>query len=301
MSKYYYFLYDYVISSNVEIDLLTEINEEYVQNKKIITVEIKYNPNFDNRNSAFSFMHKKNQFLGKLKNCSFCIDYEKFLLTAETSDVYSAVLLLLNIPLSLLLLQDGKLLLHSSSCIHNEKLYVFIGEKGCGKSTLNVFLSQFDDFHLFSDDSICIDVVSKKIYPSYNFMKLTKDTEKLFKKIKNNFKISPTQLKPIKNKKIYSFNRKQETFNLNAINIIFINRCDEIIKKDIQYDILKIKYLSQNIVGESYFSQLQKEFSMDIIKSMVEENEILTSYITVPNLAEIDVNMKKRMINHIIA
>ncbi len=96
------------------------------------------------------------------------------------SDPGSVRLFLLSITMAALLTQRQKILLHASAIILNEKLILFIGESGAGKSSIAAELSR-RGYTLFTDDVCVLDTSQQKsdqvlAYASYPMMKLWDDT-----------------------------------------------------------------------------------------------------------------------------
>ena len=96
------------------------------------------------------------------------------------SDPGSVRLFLLSITMAALLTQRQKILLHASAIILNEKLILFIGESGAGKSSIAAEFSR-RGYTLFTDDVCVLDTSIEKsdqvwAYASYPMMKLWDDT-----------------------------------------------------------------------------------------------------------------------------
>ena len=96
------------------------------------------------------------------------------------SDPGTVRLFLLSISMAALLTQRQKILLHASAIILNEKLILFIGESGAGKSSIAAELSR-RGYALFTDDVCVLETSPDKsdqvlAYSSYPMMKLWDDT-----------------------------------------------------------------------------------------------------------------------------
>ena len=97
-----------------------------------------------------------------------------------TSDAGTVRLFLLSITMAALLTQRQKILLHASAIIWNEKLILFLGESGSGKSSIAAELSR-RGYNLFTDDVCVLETRQDNndqvlAYASYPMMKLWDDT-----------------------------------------------------------------------------------------------------------------------------
>jgi energy-coupling factor transporter ATP-binding protein EcfA2 len=109
----------------------------------------------------------------------------------------SVRLFLLSITMAALLTQRKKILLHASAILSKQKLILFIGNSGAGKSSIAAEFSK-RGFTLFSDD-VCVledtHASSSKVfsYASYPMMKLWEDTVMALddQKFDKNHKIIP--------------------------------------------------------------------------------------------------------------
>jgi len=115
----------------------------------------------------------------------------------ENAEKESVRLFLLSITMAALLTQRKKILLHASAILLNEKLILFIGDSGAGKSSIAAELSK-RGYTLFSDDVCVLDDVqsgSSKVlaYASYPMMKLWEETvlELNDQKFDRSYKIIP--------------------------------------------------------------------------------------------------------------
>jgi hypothetical protein len=89
-------------------------------------------------------------------------------------------LFLLSITMAALLTQRQKILLHASAIIQNEKLILFIGDSGAGKSSIAAELSK-RGYTLFTDDVCVLESATEQndqilAFASYPMMKLWEDT-----------------------------------------------------------------------------------------------------------------------------
>ena len=96
------------------------------------------------------------------------------------SDLGTVRLFLLSITMAALLTQRQKILLHASAIIQNEKLILFIGDSGAGKSSIAAELSK-RGYTLFTDDVCVLESGPEQndqifAFASYPMMKLWEDT-----------------------------------------------------------------------------------------------------------------------------
>lgn len=91
-------------------------------------------------------------------------------IVATTSSLEKIVRTIGNIPISILGMCTGKILLHCSSVMLNNSLYVFMGPKGTGKSTIAYKLIHYKGAVPFSDDALL--VCEDKVYSRGNDFKV---------------------------------------------------------------------------------------------------------------------------------
>lgn len=113
------------------------------------------------------------------------------------SDPGTVRLFCLSITMAAVLTQRHKILLHSSAIIFNEKLVLFLGDSGAGKSSIAAELSK-RNYTIFSDDVCVLEPRSEKnnevlAFSSYPMMKLWDDTVKELNNLKFDkiYKIRP--------------------------------------------------------------------------------------------------------------
>lgn len=171
-----------------------------------------------------------------------------------------------NIPLSVWLILNNRILLHTNGLVFNNKLYPFCGKKGVGKSTLvlsNVFNNK--NIKFFSDDTICIGFEKEKLfaYCPINIIKLHKDSYDLLID-DGNFEL---RQKNIMNKAYVEIEEKY-LHNCNKIELetlFLLDRnnnicCIEI--EDITNNLQKKEILVSNVIGYKY---LERTLLMKVI------------------------------------
>jgi hypothetical protein len=131
--------------------------------------------------TSFSKVLETGYFLNIASVARYLVTNGKTILVEpyENADIYNIRLFLLSNAMAALLLQRNKILLHASSIIHKDKLLLFLGESGAGKSSLAAEMSK-RGYTIFTDDVCVLNPVSEEeevtAVSSYPMLKLWDDT-----------------------------------------------------------------------------------------------------------------------------
>ena len=156
-----------------------------------------------------------------------------------------------NIPMSILLLLNNRILLHSSAFINNGKLYPICAEKGMGKSTLLAYAFSKGD-KVFCDDTLPLITIGNHIFAinSTSFIKLNSDScEKIgfedFENLEKNI-----------NNKAY-VETKSENSLISLDSLYFMSNSKKNIEvTSITSRIAANAFVYGNVVGISWFNHM---------------------------------------------
>lgn len=197
------------------------------------------------------------------------------------------------LPLTLILIYNGYVPLHCSAVENNGNIFLFMADKGIGKSTLALYLSKY--INIFTDDQLFVLGTDNKLFfkPS-NIMKLTHDSfmyiggEAEYSAYYNNF-----YNKAIINIDDKINNCRRLPQNLKIKKCFFLERYkgNNFKTESITKDITAKTKLFQNISLKKYLNQ--EDFSK-IIKSPFWDSytEIEYSKLYIPDITDYYNNIK---------
>lgn len=189
-----------------------------------------------------------------------------------------------------LLVQRNQILLHASAIIHNDKLVLFIGSSGAGKSSIAAEMTK-RGYSLFSDD-ICVlntgtdDDKPMTVYASYPMMKLWKKTIHALEdnRFSTSHKIRPNadkfgyffhdifKTKPLPVKKIFLLNPNPEQKGYESKKISGIEAFEWLSKNT-----YRAQFILDNKIQAIHFesiSQLIRKTEMLMISRPLDEGDI---------------------------
>lgn len=173
-----------------------------------------------------------------------------------------------NIPLSVYMLLEDRPILHCSGLQRNEDLYLFIGEKGVGKSTLVSFLEKMGFGNVYNDDTLCINR-DTQVYPAIPFVKLTDTSSALLNYNVDGLKrnVAGKYYFPIK-----TVGLKQPLF-IKSIFFIYPSDCgkkpvltsidnEKIVKSRLTASVVGVHYMSRQLIRQT----MQSSCLMNLVK-----------------------------------
>lgn len=158
---------------------------------------------------------------------------------------------LFNVPFSFMLNSLGMVMLHSSSCILNNRLLAFTAEKGVGKSTLLLKMLQYG-VRMYSDDSLTIADNNYLSFNSHSALK-TKD-EKLCKLCGDEKYVYDERIQ----KFIFEGDVVPQCRRLDRIYVLQRGNYDDYSILEINRRSERIAVLLNGIVGIKYYNNKQK-------------------------------------------
>ncbi len=254
---YFYSIYGLKAISNIKIPFLNEIDSESQFNiQPVIRLYIRITPTYIYNSAPFI------EYCEEI--CKIHFKHAKYILNLKNNSIYSesdslsnVFLSLFNIPYSIMLSNNGYILLHSSSCVYNNKLVVFVGKKGAGKSTI-LLKSAMQGSRFYSDDTLMIDstVTTIYAYKAPGGFKYTKDCFECFKDFIH-LKSEQLSFNPTSNKYIVQYKKEltiEEQQNLSSVFVISRHSQNSITLTEIESMIAKKALVINNIVGIKYYS-----------------------------------------------
>ena len=258
MSIRKYKLYNYVLKTDIEFDMLREISfQEELGQELFLFVN---QPKFEEPEYILHFEEDIVYYFFSKKNAIF----------VETSDINNLYSSFFNIPMSIYALLKNSVLIHCNGLIFNGSLFCFSGNKGLGKTTLALHMMKYGQ--LFSDDCIAFAIENDNVL-GYNASQIIKTCEDTFNIIYKNENYSDYY---------DTFSKKaHKKFDLvpnNSIEvkkIFFLNRSikNNFEVKEINSEIIKKMLITQSIVGTDYFhKELLEGFKNSKILQLIIDN-----------------------------
>ena len=167
-----YFAYSKYIEIDLEIPFLSQVSPK----SRPIDVTIKHKKNLSKDFINFNLLNGDNGLIHRPGIGFFHIEnpgsiYYDFDGKPSINDLLRVIL---NQCMAYFFFQEGKMSLHASSVIKNNKAFLFSGPSGSGKSSIAYMLS--DSFKIISEDLSVIDNFhSSYVYSSYPLIKLNLD------------------------------------------------------------------------------------------------------------------------------
>lgn len=226
-------------------------------------------------------------------NIQYYFDFGKNIIYVNNYTINSFNETIYFLPLTLILIYNGYVPLHCSAVENKGNIFLFMADKGIGKSTLALYLSKY--INIFTDDQLFVLGTDNKLFfkPS-NIMKLTHDSfmyiggESEYFSCYNKF-----YNKAIINIDDRINNYRQLPKNLKIKKCFFLERYkgDNFKTESITKDITAKTKLFQNISLKKYLNQ--EDFSK-IIKSPFWDSytEIEYSKLYIPDITDYYSNIK---------
>lgn len=248
---YNYFFYGYKLSTNICIPSM-ESNLPYI-NMEELFLDVKPL----NALSPVSDQIAQTLCLGI--NLKYHIYKNENRIVAFSDNVENVASTIYNVPAAIFLLYRNLFLLHTSAVEINGKIFCFAGNKGVGKSTLTLYLSQY--MNHYSDDALLIKMRGNVCVGirQNNLMKIDITTYRRltnrydFNKYPKNI-IGKAYLNP------YSIGHKTSTLVMTEIKKIYIIKRTD--KKEVNVRYLGNKYtksltICDNIVANNFMESDQ--------------------------------------------
>lgn len=282
---YRYILYDYIIETNRFCKYLKSISEKTFSNpKNIIKIEISNTvaQTKVNNDRIFRYKYTEKEMIGNWHDISFYMHFSKHYIRIYSDKEDDAFLFILNVPVSILLAYDNKIVFHSSNVLINNNIYSFSGPKGAGKSTTTAILSLgSENVTSFSDDTICIDVKNSMICSNYYVEKYTQNTLDL---LNYNKDIIDNSLDYKNNKYLKPVFYDGGLKELSSLHIYYLFRSDKFQSKVITNIYAKIDLFLRNIVGIKYFNKDIKNQIEDSANRIFYQNNFECQIIHMPEI-----------------
>lgn len=175
---------------------------------------------------------------------------------AFTKDVTYVEDSIINLPAALYCFMCDRLLLHCSSIVINNGVYALVGNKGLGKTTLSLMLSEH--YRLLGDDTLMVCGVNSagniEVVPSRTLSKLTAQTMSVFSE--NILEVSDFVLNSQKKLCRIQNSILDENvvrYQLNGFILLYRTKSDEIGLNIIRTQSTQRLLVMKNIVGIQYF------------------------------------------------
>ena len=278
-------VYNYVLCSEYKCDFLKEADATRQYENKTIQVDIEL-LTLSKKEKNFTYQYLSNAFKGKWNDVEFDVNFEKFSIRIVAPSVEIAFLILLNIPLSLLLLSDNKIILHCSCTMDEFGIYAFSGNKGDGKSTIAAIFAAHNRA-IFSDDTLCIDIDGKTVYSNNTIEKYSQNTVSMLEDLTD---VGDLTINEYNHKFIKRLDAYQAVQNLRKLNLVFLFRGDCFHCKKITNNSIKKNLFMNNIVGYKYVNQETKIKINQIVEKLFSSHEISVKILYIP---QIDINSIK--------
>ncbi len=273
---FFYKLLDYTLISTIHIPFLYEETNDNVERFKVIYLKVYYE-NYDNKSNGESVVIDFNY------NLTYIIYQNDNLIEVYTDSDEKVISSFFNVPLSIYMMRDNAVILHTSSIEIEGKIFAFCGEKGAGKSTLTFLLSQ--TYNFFSDDTLLLKKEKGGLYARniISIMRLCKDTYEKITQLNNfdNYQhnvVGKAYVSP------ENVNFKTSCVNFGQLKaIFFIKRISEPIFKLHKIDSSIVKYINivNNIVGSHYIRNewLLEEHTKELLKPIVDNVTMYKLYL----------------------
>lgn len=261
-NSYIYYSFGFKITSNYEIRGL-EKNKNSDFPFIPLLINLKISLDFDDIENPYGITKNDNVYILCFKKITYHITKSSIKVTCNSEELFFSTLF--NLPLSIVMTLNGRLLLHSSSFVHENTLYPICADKGNGKSTLSAYaLTKGDTF--FSDDTLPLILFNDCILAvnSVNYIKLNKDSaDSIYNSRYNSYK------KNIQGKIYIPTKYKFYSLPLNHIFFMVTNNKINHIQLISNFSTIKI-LLFKNIVGISWFDSSLKNLitESDIFKAL---------------------------------
>lgn len=301
--SYYYRYYDSVLKTEYELRTLQAIDYNKLSDFALlafIELDIQINEEIPYSHTNTADIVDCDYYL----SLSICGDpiYHIYkngkLIKAFTRNITYIEDSLINLPASILCFFSNKLLLHCASILINGEAYALLGNKGLGKTTFSLLLSEH--FPLLGDDTLMVTGLNEKgnieVVPSQTFSKISPQTIENFKNriswVSDFMLNSRKYLCRVQNSVIDDGLRR---YCLKGL--IVLNRSDSnyVSKNEIQVLPTKKILILKNIVGIPYFSYEYQNLLKDSkVFSLLCNLRVLT--LSIPNGIQNLCQLKNRYI-----
>lgn len=173
--NYTYYGFGMKLNSNI---LLTGLSEsvgsvEYPMLEISLLVIVDWN--YASGRENYGLYLEGDKFILDFKEITYEIQRHKIYVITKYKELFNSTFF--NVPLSILLLLNNRILLHSSAFIRNFKLYPICAEKGMGKSTLLAYAFSRGD-QVFCDDTLPLIFTNGCLYAvtGTSYIKLNEDS-----------------------------------------------------------------------------------------------------------------------------
>lgn len=270
---YKYLLYGYILITNEQIPILEKA--ETMLERKLPKIYMNVDINTSNFTDEIIYIEKKVSYyhINLSIHGYYDIYYNKKIIYAYITSKKSLISTILNIPFSVYLLLEGKILLHCSSIIYEDKVYCFCGKKGVGKST--VLINLIEQYKYYSDDTLALNYENNNIY-CYNSTKYIKVKE--YNNIENNIIKKDVTLTDAQGKYLVRIDVCYNNIKALIGKVILLDR-DE--RNNIKYSkvenvLLKNIMISSSIVGFNYMNEylINRIQGNTTFINLLERNEI---------------------------
>lgn len=268
MNKYYYSLYGLIVSSEIEIKELISIGEETSCDVKITLKEMPTKIKEEIDSGKFSNLDKDESWF-TVKNIGIyrMINGNSIEIEVNTSNKKDIICFLLGSAFGILLIQRNNIAIHGSTVDVNNKVFIFTGESGAGKSSLSAGCIS-KGYNFLSDDVSVLELYKDKAFvnPAYPQQKICDDIMKeLALDTTKYVKLDENRCKYAVPKRENFYCEKKELYGI--IEIVPKEHIEKVnIKEVIGMD--KIKYFYKNIyrIECAYSIGIKGEYLNNIIK-----------------------------------
>ena len=172
-----YFVYGYVLKSNMEFNMLTPYQGQQIQGEIQVHVCINNQLIKNNASQNIQVNYEGDEMflkIGGIVEYRICPQENKLYICA--TDFAWVESTFLNLPFALFFSHKNMLLLHASSLIYNNIVIPLCAPKGTGKTTVSLGLSKFYPF--YSDDTLLLKIENGELMGYYGtkYIKLNKDS-----------------------------------------------------------------------------------------------------------------------------
>jgi hypothetical protein len=235
------------LNSNIPLIGLSENAGSVEYTMLEVSLSVVIDSNYFSGGKDYRLYLDGDKFILDFKEITYEIQHDKVCVMTKYKELFNSTFF--NVPMSILLLLNNRILLHSSAFIRNCKLYPICAEKGMGKSTLLAYaFSQGDK--VFCDDTLPLIFTDNHLYAttSTSYIKLNEDS---YQKI--GFKNYDKLNKNISNKAYLETQVEHSMILLDSL--YFMSNS----KKEVELSLITSKIAANmlvygNVVGISWFN-----------------------------------------------
>ncbi len=118
------------INSNIQLSGLSEVKDSFEFEMIDIFLNVIVDSNYSSGKRDYALYYENNTYILDFNEITYKIQRNRLNVTTKYTELFISTFF--NVPLSILLLLNERILLHSSAFVKNEKLFAVCGEKGMG-------------------------------------------------------------------------------------------------------------------------------------------------------------------------